>query len=1455
MVSDIEIRLRADIARLQQDMDKARQAVGGSLDKINTAVGKTVGAFGGLAVAAGGAMFVTFIKGSIDAADALNDLSNRTKVAATDLVGLNLAAKLSGTELENVAGAVNKLSMNIGKDTQKFRELGISATDPIEAFKQLADVFKAIEDPQQRAAFGAATLGKSWAEVAPLLNEGAVSIGNMIDRGEKLSGVTEEIVKDAAKFNDTLDEMKIAAQGTGTRIAADLLPLMQLLAENIKTAKQETDGATEGFKPLTETFRALVIFGGEVAFTFKAVGTEIGVISAKIVGYSEAVAKFFSLDFKGGMARVIDTFVLGDIAKADAEKARAAHDVWVDSWSKVGTAAAKTEEQVGGSAEEMLAALDAASKNAERVKKATEFLKSEEIAAARTKAAAEAAAAAKKEETAYISLIVALKEKQAANQLELTGGMALNEAQKARIKLDQELASGKLKLTPAHIKEARALLDTLDAQEQSLLASKHMKDALEELDQERKASIKTAVAEADSQEKLVAEFGLTKSAIEALALARAEERLSQRASLELDEKEVEMLEKIIAAKKRAVDSAETLEAMGAQKKAIDENTKAQLDMWDSIDKTAHDTFISIANGGKNAAQRLKETFKNVFFDWLYQQTVKKWLINIGMVGSGSWAGAAQAFGGGEAGGAGGGAMSMLSAGKSIYDVAAGGFSGVSTGVTAGIDSASASLGYSSGAYGPTASGGNIASSGFSQGAGTAAGYAAGIAAGVYGGRAISGGYSAIGGGSGNTAVNVGTAIGAIWGPIGAAIGGMIGGLVNRAFGKKQREATGQGLTGTFGEEGFTGQSFQNWIEKGGWFRSDTTGTNTAAVDPVAAKALGDAFEALKQQTMDFAEVLGIPADQIKGFTQSISVALTGDTARDQQILVDLLNGIGDSLATTLIPNLQKFAVEGEKASATMARLAGDYVSIDVVLKALGRSFGAVGADSLEARERLLAMAGGINGLIAKSQSFADNFLTQAEKMAPVQKQVTEQLAAMGLAAVTTKDQFKAVVMGLDLTTEAGARQFSALLDLSSAFAAVATAAEESAAKAAEAAAEIAKAQREALEAADAAAAQARNQLISELGAAAEGAFAAVQDSIEAEKAAKKAAFDDLISGIEAGMARVNGKIADLKNLASALGAVSFSKNEGQQAASTTVARSQIAAAVAIARASGVLPSADSLKFALSNVGADTSGQFATTEDYQRSQIHAANDVAALAKLTEGQLTVEEKTLQILMDQKTAAQVAYQAEYNALMQILENAKLQLEMTRRQIDAANRGNNILAYIPPALRDIPYALDVLSKALATWKSVAAPQTGVAAGGDYSSQIELLYGTLLRRGSDAAGLEFWTSAMKAGVTMEHIRDEFMRSPEYLALQTAQATQNVGYSPTAQAGTMAQDNSAALLRELKILNEQMDTMKAEIAKTANNTGQSAQANSQLSQQFDQVSGGGTSLFTELVPGTTVRTI
>lgn len=199
---------------------------------------------GFIATAAAGTLAIGVITGmaisGLNAADQLNDLSVRTGIAVEQLAGLSYVAKLGDTDLQGLADSISKLSMNMGKNGEKFRALGVDARDPLEAFKQFADIFNAIEDPQTRAALGAAALGKSWQSAAPVMAEGSKRIGEMVEKGTRLSGVTQDLADDASRLNDELDTLKFAASGLSTKLAGEMVPAFTQILTAIKTAYEES---------------------------------------------------------------------------------------------------------------------------------------------------------------------------------------------------------------------------------------------------------------------------------------------------------------------------------------------------------------------------------------------------------------------------------------------------------------------------------------------------------------------------------------------------------------------------------------------------------------------------------------------------------------------------------------------------------------------------------------------------------------------------------------------------------------------------------------------------------------------------------------------------------------------------------------------------------------------------------------------------------------------------------------------------------------------------------------------------------------------------------------------------------------------------------------------------------------------------------------------------------------
>jgi TP901 family phage tail tape measure protein len=289
------------------------------------------------------------------------------------------------------------------------------------------------------------------------------------------------------------------------------------------------------------------------------------------------------------------------------------------------------------------------------------------------------------------------------------------------------------------------------------------------------------------------------------------------------------------------------------------------------------------------------------------------------------------------------------------------------------------------------------------------------------------------------------------------VAGVIGGLVNRAFGHGSTEVRAQGTRGTFGSSGFSGENYANMHQQGGWFTSDRNWTETSAIDAAVTKRWTTAFEGVKSAASDSAKAMGLSAASIADYSKSIDIAAgaTSDT------VLAIFSGMADELAIRLVPNIAGFAVEGEAARDTLARLASSLTVVNTWLTATHAALYAVSVSGAVAATELLKAHGGLEKFASVSQAFYDTYYSNGEKIADSQTKMRKALALLGYALPATNDGFRKLVEGLDLNTEAGRNAHAVLLNLAPEFAtttaAVKTLAEEASKAATDAAEAILKA--------------------------------------------------------------------------------------------------------------------------------------------------------------------------------------------------------------------------------------------------------------------------------------------------------------------------------------------------------------------------------------------------------------
>ena len=160
VVGMLEIQMAADLARLSKDMSSAQATVTRTVSNINNILG-TIGV--GLSVD----MFASMIKGVVDAGDRLNDLRKISSLTVEELGGLGKAAKLNGSNLEDVAKAIGIMNGNVAKGSDAFARLSINTKTASGDFRQsrdilldVADRFSTMRDGVQKAAIAQEIFGK-----------------------------------------------------------------------------------------------------------------------------------------------------------------------------------------------------------------------------------------------------------------------------------------------------------------------------------------------------------------------------------------------------------------------------------------------------------------------------------------------------------------------------------------------------------------------------------------------------------------------------------------------------------------------------------------------------------------------------------------------------------------------------------------------------------------------------------------------------------------------------------------------------------------------------------------------------------------------------------------------------------------------------------------------------------------------------------------------------------------------------------------------------------------------------------------------------------------------------------------------------------------------------------------------------------------------------------------------
>lgn len=269
-----------------------------------------VGAAIGTSFVAAGTMMTVITKQAIDFADQIGDMSQTVGVSTETLSAWGYAAKMSGTDIESLAGALPKLAKNIASASDAgsasgklFAALGMSAKDATgklrsveDVLPEIADKFQQLDDDTTKAALAQQLFGKSGTVLLQFLNRGSAGIAELSDRARDLGIVIGQDTADAAgEFNDRIDDLLALVQSLGLQVAEQLLPSMTDLVTKLEDFVKEGDGAVKVANAITATLSTLYTAATYIAGAFDVAGTAI----ATSIGNAHAAVLALTGDLSG----------------------------------------------------------------------------------------------------------------------------------------------------------------------------------------------------------------------------------------------------------------------------------------------------------------------------------------------------------------------------------------------------------------------------------------------------------------------------------------------------------------------------------------------------------------------------------------------------------------------------------------------------------------------------------------------------------------------------------------------------------------------------------------------------------------------------------------------------------------------------------------------------------------------------------------------------------------------------------------------------------------------------------------------------------------------------------------------------------------------------------------------------------------------------------------------------
>ncbi len=219
----------------------------------------------------------------------------------------------------------------------------------------------------------------------------------------------------------------------------------------------------------------------------------------------------------------------------------------------------------------------------------------------------------------------------------------------------------------------------------------------------------------------------------------------------------------------------------------------------------------------------------------------------------------------------------------------------------------------------------------------------------------------------------------------------------------------------------------------GLYKKVTTKDVLAGADGDLSEQLSDIFVYLGSAVSGSLDVLGVDAaNAIEAFQVNIGKISFKDLSGDeiQAELEAIFGAQADLLASYVLPQIEEYQRMGEGAFETLMRVSKEQAVFDDALEKMGISLsGLSGLIRLDVAQSIIDLMGGLEEFSSKTSTYFEKFFREDEKIKMLGDSLKEAFGSVGQSVPATREAFRAIVEGIDYTSESGQYLFASLMEL------------------------------------------------------------------------------------------------------------------------------------------------------------------------------------------------------------------------------------------------------------------------------------------------------------------------------------------------------------------------------------------------------------------------------------------